>query len=99
MSYVLALGNDILSMTAPLATAVLSVVVFYLRSIREHQIEKHAELLRRLERAEEEASRMRAALRDVQQSFATKEEWLRETMAARRRVDALTRAVSRLEAR
>lgn len=91
-------GSDLWAMTAPLATAALSVVVFYLRSIREHQIERHAELLRRLERAEEDAARMRSAVRDVQRAFTTKEEWLRETMLARRRLDALMRAVARLEA-
>jgi len=97
MQPMLGFSDEVLAIAMPLAAATLSVVVFYLRSLREHQIQQHAELVRRLERIEEESERLRRTLRETERMFASKEEWLRETMFARRRLEVLTRAVAAMQ--
>ncbi len=92
----LGISDEWLGLVTPLAGAMLSVVVFYLRSMREHQLTQHAELVRRLDRVEDETRRLARAVREMERAFATKEEWLRESMSARQRLDALTQAVGKL---
>ncbi|MCC7291154.1 MAG: hypothetical protein IT449_03715 [Phycisphaerales bacterium] len=92
----LGISDEWLGLVTPLAGAMLSVVVFYLRSMREHQLTQHAELVRRLDRVEDETRRLARCVREMERALTTKEEWLRESMSARRRLDALTQAVGKL---
>lgn len=92
----LGISDEWLGLVTPLAGAMLSVVVFYLRSMREHQLTQHAKLVRRLDRVEDETRRLVRTAREMERALTTKEEWLRESISARRRLDALTQAVGKL---
>ena len=83
----------------PLVAVPLTLITFYLRSMREHQIAAHAQLERRLENCESLIAESRKLWADRDRDFATKEEWLRETMYTRRTLDELRETVARCEAR
>lgn len=96
--YGLASLESWVGVVASLAAVPLAFVMLYLRGLREHQLTKHRELAHRVERLEESTARWSAALGEVERDFATKEEWLRETMHARHRLEQLMEAVARLDA-
>ena len=87
----------IVAVMAPLVAIPLSVVVFYLKSMHEHQATRQNDLLRRMETLEESAATTRQRLVETQRDYTTKEEWLRESMATRRNVERLLASVTRLE--
>ena len=87
----------IVAVAAPLVAVPLTVVTFYLKALREHQISRQDELARRIEALDESAGAARQAVVEVQRDYTTKEEWLRENMAARRHLERLLAAVTRLE--
>lgn len=89
----------VLAVAAPLVAVPLTVITFYLRSLREHQLTAHSQLERRVEACETLAAGLQRGLAERDRDFATKEEWLRETMYARRMLDDLREAVARLESR
>ncbi len=91
-------GGTYLTVLTPLVAVPLTVITFYLRAIREHQLSWHAEWTRRLERVEGATGELRKALADLERDYATKEEWLRECLHSRRRLEQLTEATVRLEA-
>ena len=88
-----------LAFMTPLVAVPLTLITFYLRTLREHQIAAHAQLERRVETCESRISEVRRALSERDRDFATKEEWLRETMYARRMLDELRDAVTRRSTR
>jgi len=87
-----------LAIVASLIAAMATVIVFYLRTLREHQLTKQAETVRRLERTEVTLERLTQVTGELDRQFATKEEWLRESMHTRRRLETVCEAVARLEA-
>jgi hypothetical protein len=89
----------VLAVAAPLVAVPLTVITFYLRSLREHQLTAQSQLERRVEACENLAAGLQRSLAERDRDFATKEEWLRETMYARRMLDDLREAVARLESR
>lgn len=74
---------------APLVAVPLGVITFYLRSLHEYQIHRHAELVRRFELMEKQSSDLARALSGFEREYTTKEEWLRECMYARGRMERL----------
>ena len=90
-------GGVILTLITPLIAVPLTVITFYLRSLRDHQLSWHAALVRRIEQMESALRDLRAAFSEAERSYATKEEWLRECMLARESIERLREAVVRLE--
>lgn len=88
----------LLAVFAPLVAVPLSVITFYLRSIRETQVSRHAELVRRTELLEHAVEQLRRNVADVQRDYTSKEEWLRECMLARHSIDKLRERAARCDA-
>lgn len=88
----------LLSVLTPLVGVPLTLITFYLRSLREHQVSWHADQVRRLDAVETAARELRATMREFERDYTTKEEWLRECMQARRTLARLVRVSARLEA-
>ena len=83
---------------SPLVGVPLILITFYLRTIRDNQANQLTEITRRIDTIE-------VAMRDLLQrtaqfdrEYATKEEWVREAMLARQRLEHLTEMVTRIEA-
>jgi len=94
----LQLAGTLLTVMTPLVAVPLTVITFYLRSLREHQVSWHAELARRVESAEGSINELRKALSEFERDFTTKEEWLRECMLARGAIERLKETATRVEA-
>lgn len=89
----------LLAVLTPLFAVPLTVIVFYLRSLREQQSSWQAEMTRRLESSESTLGRLHGLLDDARRDFVTKEEWLRESMYARSLMESMRERTLRLEAR
>ncbi|UCE59513.1 MAG: hypothetical protein JSU63_18970 [Phycisphaerales bacterium] len=87
-----------LGVLTPLVAAPLTVIVFYLRSLREHQVSWHEEFIRRVDVVEASTGSLRETLREFERDYTTKEEWLRECMHARHILEQLRDATVRIEA-
>ena len=87
----------LLAVLTPLVVVPLTVITFYLRALRDHQISRHAELVRRMESVEASAGDIRKTLSELERDYTTKEEWLRECMYARRALGQLSEAAVRME--
>jgi hypothetical protein len=90
-------GATYLTVLTPLVAIPLTVITFYLRAIREHQLSWHGECVRRIEAVEAAAGRLRTTIAEFERDYTTKEEWLRECMHARGRIEQLTEATVRIE--
>ena len=77
-------AGTLLAVLTPLVAVPLTVLMFYLRSLREHQASWHSELVRRVASTEEAITELRKSLGAFERDYTTKEEWLRECMLARR---------------
>lgn len=86
-----------LTILTPLVAVPLTVITFYLRSLREHQVSWHSELVRRVESVETSLADLRKALNEFERDYTTKEEWLRECMLARRTLEQLKETTVRIE--
>lgn len=83
---------------SPLVGVPLGVITLYLRAIREHQTATAAELLRRVEGQERSIGELLRATAEFEREYATKEEWVRESMLARQRLERLAEMTARIEA-
>jgi hypothetical protein len=88
----------LLVVLTPMVGVPLTVITFYLRSLRETQSTVHNELLHRIEGNEAALAQVRSLVNQFEREYATKEEWLRESMASRGHIERLSEAVIRLEA-
>lgn len=88
----------LLAVLAPLVGVPLGIITFYLRALREDHRSRHADLARRLDIIESAAAALRENLADVERNYTTKEEWLRELMHARARLEHLAAIAARLQA-
>ena len=68
----------LLGVLTPLVAVPLTVITFYLRSLREHQVSWHAEFISRVQVVEGSTSDLRAMLREFERDYTKKEELLRE---------------------
>ncbi|MFQ5415323.1 MAG: hypothetical protein ACE5E6_12775 [Phycisphaerae bacterium] len=87
----------LLTVLTPLVAVPLTIITFYLRSLRDHQLNAHAQLIRRVEAGEATARDLQRTLADMERDYTTKEEWLRECMHLRRIVEHLTEVTARIE--
>ncbi|MCG8407270.1 MAG: Atg14 domain-containing protein [Phycisphaerales bacterium] len=76
----------------------LTAIILYLRAIREDQRSSQSVLNRRTEKIEAECKRIDASIEQAERRYATKEEWIRETMLARSQLGRLTELMARLQA-
>lgn len=76
----------------------LGVILFYVRGFREDQRAANAMLQRRIEQLEEDLRRMAASLEAIQRGYTTKDEWVRETMLARKQLERLGELLARVQA-
>src|SRR6185503_1294977 len=87
----------IVGVLSPLVGVPLGVITLYLKAIRDHQTTAMAELTHRIEAME---TSMRDLLRrsaDFEREYATKEEWVRESMLARQQLERLTEMLARIQ--
>ncbi len=89
--------SSLLALLTPIVIVPLGVITFYLRALREQQSSGAADLTRRIESNEQALQRLGARLGDLQGDFATKEDWLRECMLARRDIARLSEALTRTQ--
>ncbi len=90
-------AGALLTILTPLVAIPLTVITFYLRSLREHQVSWHRDLVRRVESVEASTLALRTTIGELERDFTTKEEWLRECMAARRTLEKLSETTVRIE--
>jgi len=87
----------LVSVLSPLVGVPLTMIALYLRAIREHQTVLTAELTHRIEAMETSMRDLLRATTDFEREYTTKEEWVRESMLARQRLERLTELVARIE--
>ncbi len=87
----------LVSVLSPLVGIPLTMITLYLRAIREHQTVITAELTHRVETMETSIRDLSRATAEFEREYATKEEWVRESMLARQRLERLTELVTRIE--
>ena len=88
----------LIGVLSPLVGVPLGVITLYLRAIREHQTNSMSEVVRRIEMLEQAISDHLRATADFDREYTTKEEWVRESMLARQRLERLTEMTTRIEA-
>ncbi len=87
----------LLTVLTPLVAVPLTIITFYLRSLREHQVTWHEAMVRRVEQLEGVVRDLRKLLTEFERDYTTKEEWLRECMHGRRVLEQLMEATVRIE--
>ena len=87
-----------LAVLTPLIGVPLTVILFYLKGLREQGRDRHGALVRRMDLLEAALGHARLQLTALQRDQTTKEEWLRETMWTRNRIEQLSAWVNRAEA-
>jgi predicted RNase H-like nuclease (RuvC/YqgF family) len=73
------------------------MIVLYLRTIRDHQTVTMKEMSKRIETIEGSIHNLLRSTAEFEREYATKEEWVRESMLARQRLEKLTEMVTRIE--
>ena len=90
-------AGTFLAVLTPLLAVPLTVIVFYLRSLREHQTAWHADSVSRVASMDSAVADIRRLVAEFERDYTTKEEWLRECMHARRTLEQLTQTTIRIE--
>lgn len=88
----------VVGVISPLVGMPLGIIALYLRAIREQQAVTTSEIARRIHTIEGSLEHLVRRTAEFDREFATKEEWLRESMLARQRLERLTELVTRIEA-
>jgi hypothetical protein len=83
---------------SPLVGVPLGMISLYLRAIREQQATTTSEISRRIHIIEASLDSLVRRMGECDREFTTKEEWLRESMLARQRLERLTELVTRIQA-
>lgn len=82
---------------SPLVGVPLVMITLYLRAIRDHQTHSMASVSHRIEIIEISIRDLLRSTSDLDREFATKEEWVRESMLARQGLERLTQMVTRIQ--
>ena len=88
----------LVAIVAPLVGVPLTVVMFYLRTIRDHQATRYDDTLRRIDAVECSIRDLATTINDFERDYTTKEEWLRESLHARQQLERLTEMTARVQA-
>jgi len=89
----------LLTILAPVIVIPMAVLTFYLRSMRDIHTLHYDSCMRRMESLEASVVELRHQVVVWQRDFTCKEEWLRECMHARKRIEHWSHATSKLEAK
>jgi len=89
----------LLSVLAPLVVVPLTVITFYLKSLRDLHRGRHEELADRVRRQDRTLDELRRVISDFERDYTTKEEWLRECLHARHVLERLMVVTAGLDAR
>lgn len=81
---------------SPLVGAPLVVITLYLRGLREQQTNTLADMGRRIDAMERTIRDLLRSTSEFEREYATKEEWVRESMLARQGLERLTEMVTRI---
>jgi predicted DNA-binding protein YlxM (UPF0122 family) len=87
----------VVGVLSPLVGAPLVVITLYLRAIRELQTSTMAEINHRIQTIETAIHDLLKSTADLDREYATKEEWVRESMVTRQRLDKVTEMITRIE--
>ena len=79
----------LVAVLGPLVGVPLTVIALYLKGLRDQQTGRLAELSRQVEALAADQRNLAAETARMHRDFATKEEWLREAMWARDRIERL----------
>ena len=90
-------AGPLLTVLTPLVAVPLTVITFYLRALREAQTSFQADLSRRVDALDAASQALHRRLTQFERDYATKEEWLRECMHSRGRLEQLAASAVRLE--
>lgn len=91
-------AGSVLAILTPLVAVPLGVITFSLRALRDQQFHGKRELTRRIEHAESSLRRLDGRVAANERDYATKEDWLRESMLARQNIERLSESFARFEA-
>ncbi len=86
----------VVTVVGPLVGVPMGLAALYLRGVREQQAAAARELGRRLDGVEAALRELTRCVGEFERQYATKEEWVRESMHARRRIDRLAEGLSRV---
>ena len=89
--------TSLIAVLAPLVGVPLTIITFYLRSLRDDQLNLSQEFRRRVESLDTSAADLRRTMRSFEREYTSKEEWLREYMQTRRQLEQLTHSIVRVE--
>ena len=87
----------VVGVLSPLVGAPLVVISLYLRAIREQQTTAMAEINHRVQTIEVAIHDLIKATANFEREYATKEEWVREAMVTRQRLDKVTEMITRIQ--
>ena len=90
-------AGALVGILSPLVGVPLLMITLYLRAIREHQASTKAEITQRIQTMEGAIRDLLRSTADFEREYTTKEEWVRESMLARQRLEKLTEGVTRIE--
>ena len=93
------MATALVAVLVPLVGVPLTIITFHLRGLRDDQVNLAQELRRRMEALDTSAAEARRAMRAFEREYTSKEEWLRECMHIRGRLDHLVETTARLSAR
>jgi hypothetical protein len=83
---------------SPIAAVPLTIVTFHLRALGEQHRARQEEIARRVEALESSVASLRQELSETQRDYTGKEEWLRESLSARRQIERLSEGLARMGA-
>lgn len=91
-------ASTMLAIVTGLVVIPLTVITFYLRSLLMQQVAARADFTGRFEHVEAAIRRLSRRVAEHERDLTSKEDWLRESLLARRNIERLTEAVVRIEA-
>ncbi len=87
----------IIGTVVPLLGVPLAVITLYLKSIRDYQADRCEGIEGRVTHLDSGFHEVSRRIGEFERDFATKEEWLRESMHARKQLEKLTELVTRIQ--
>jgi len=88
----------VLAVLTPLVGVPVTVFTFYLKGLRAQQRSRGAELGERLAILDAGVERLREEISALRRDCALKEDWLRESLWARRQIERMSTALTRAQA-
>ncbi len=87
----------IIGAMVPLLGLPMVMITLYLKSIRDYQVDRCEGIEDRLDNLNAAFHNVTGRVGEFERDYTTKEEWLRESMLARRQLEKLTELVTRIQ--